>query len=93
MEIVLYVPQAVKRLMVVSSLMGKGATVEAKKCNMTIRENGVGMNLHTRKGVNGSTIVYLKGGGGYPQMFVTSRDTYKSARRKNVKYNKDDKEN
>ena len=57
---VLYVSQAAKNLLILSRLASKGATMGATKYKTTIKKNGVSMILNAIKGVNDSTMFYLK---------------------------------
>ena len=47
---VLYVSQAIKSLLRISSIGAKVYTMGDTKDKMTIKKNGVSMNLNTRKG-------------------------------------------
>ena len=57
---VLYVSQAVKKLLSVSKIVSKGATMGATQEKMTTKKNGVSMTLETRKGQKMSMMFYLK---------------------------------
>ena len=57
---VLYAPQAVNIILSVSRLVPKGSTMGDTKDKITIDEGGVNVTLDTRKGINESTIFYLK---------------------------------
>ena len=57
---VLYMPQAVKNILVVSRLVSKGATMGATQDKMIIKKNGVIIVLYARKGQNKSMMFYLK---------------------------------
>ena len=57
---VLYIPQAVKKLLSVSRLVSKGATMGATKDKITIKKNGISMILYSRKGQTKSIMFYLK---------------------------------
>ena len=57
---VLYVPQAVKNILSISRLALKGATMGVTKDKTTTNENGINMILDARKGINVSTMFYLK---------------------------------
>ena len=57
---VLYIPQAVKKLLRVSRLMSKGTTMGDTQYKMTIKENVVSMVLGAIKGQNKSMMFYLK---------------------------------
>ena len=47
---VLYVPQTVKTILIVSRIIYKEATMGATKDNMNIKKNGVNVILDARKG-------------------------------------------
>ena len=55
-----YVPQVVKNLLSVSSLVLKGSTIGKTKEKIVINKNGLGTTLDTRKGQNNSIVFYLK---------------------------------
>ena len=57
---VLYAPQYLKKLLSVSRLVSKGATMGATQEKNIIKKNGVSMTLDARKGQNESTMFYLK---------------------------------
>ena len=57
---VLYVPQEVKNLLIVSRILSKGATMGATQDKLTIKKNGVKMILDAREGENESMMFYLK---------------------------------
>ena len=60
MNDVLYVSPAAKNLLILLRLAAKGATMGATKYKTTIKKNGVSMILNAIKGVNDSTMFYLK---------------------------------
>ena len=60
MENVLYATQAAKNLLSVSRLVAKGATIVATKDNITIKKNGVIMNMNARKGEDYILMLYLR---------------------------------
>ena len=57
---ILYVPQAVKKLLSLSRLVSKGATMWVTKDKIIIKKNCVTMILDARKGQNKRVVLYLK---------------------------------
>ena len=57
---VLYVPQAIKNFLIVSSFISKGATIGDDQDKNNIKKNGVNMILDARKVKNASVMFYLK---------------------------------
>ena len=57
---VLYVPQAVKNLLRISSIVSKGTTMGATQDKIIVKKNGVSMILDARKGQNKRMMLYLK---------------------------------
>ena len=65
---VLYVPQAVKKLLRLSRLVSKGSAMGATQDKTIIKKNGVSMILDARKGQNNIMILYLKVKRYYPEV-------------------------
>ena len=57
---VLYVPQVIKKFLIVSSFISKGATIGDDQDKNNIKKNGVNMILDARKVRNASVMFYLK---------------------------------
>ena len=57
---VLYVPQAVKNILIISRIVSKGSKMGANKDKMNINKYGVSTTLDARKGINESAMFYLK---------------------------------
>ena len=57
---VLYVPQVIKKFLIVSSFISKGATIGDYQDITNIKKNGVNMILDARKVRNASVMFYLK---------------------------------
>ena len=57
---ILYIPRAVKNILIVLRLVSKGATMWPTKDKMTINKNSFNMIMDARKGKNEITIFYLK---------------------------------
>ena len=58
---VLYIPQYVKKLLIVSRLVSKVSTRGTTQYKMIINKNGVSMILDTRKVQNKSMMFHLRG--------------------------------
>ena len=57
---VLYLPQAVKNILIISRLVSRGYTSRATQDKTTIKKNGVSMIQDTRKVKNERMMFYLK---------------------------------